>query len=70
MQRELTINISDETYNGLMDLVGKQNAGEFVEAILRPYILLACKSKTYKMLSPRLADSSQAERFKVEIVDN
>lgn len=69
MQKELTINLSDETYQGLMKLVGNQDASRFVEAILRPYVLLADKKKAFKINSPRLADPSQIDHFKVEIVN-
>jgi hypothetical protein len=68
MQNELTINLNDETYQGLMKLVGKRDASRFVEAVLRPYILLAEKKRTFKINSPRLADPTQIEQFKVEIV--
>ena len=36
MQKELTINLSDETYRGLIELVGEKNASQFVEAVLQP----------------------------------
>ena len=69
MQRELTVNLSDETYNGLLKLVGKRNASRFVEAVLRPYILLAGNGRSFKVSSPRLADPTEIEKFRVEIVN-
>ena len=69
MQKELTIELSDETYVGLMKLVGKRDASRFVEAVLRPYVLLAEKKQRFKIHSPRLADPSQIDHFKVEIVN-
>ena len=37
MQKELTISLSDETYQGLMNLVGEKNASQFIQSVLRPY---------------------------------
>lgn len=68
MQKELTISLSDETYQGLMKLVGEKNASQFIEAVLRPYILLAEENRTFKIHSPHLADPSQLDFFKVELV--
>ncbi len=70
MQKELTINISDETYQGLMQLVGEKNASQFIEAVLHPFILLASESRTFRIHSPRLADRSQIDRFKLEMVED
>jgi len=70
MQKELTISLSDETYQGLMNLVGEKNASQFIEAVLRPYILLAEENRTFKVLSPRLADRSQMDLLKVELVED
>ena len=37
MQRELTINLSDKTYERLMKLVGEKNASHCIETVLEPY---------------------------------
>ncbi len=78
MQKELTINISDETYRGLMNLVGENNANQFIESLLRSHIFKSEKdvielppldeNRTYRIFSPRLADQSQAELLEVEFV--
>lgn len=69
MQKERTISLSDETYQGLMKLVGEKNASQFVESVLRPYFLLAEENRTFKILSPRLADQSQAELLELEFIE-
>lgn len=69
MQKELTINISDETYQGLMNLVGEKNASQFIESVLRP-VILAEENRTFKILSPRLADQSQANLLELEFVED
>lgn len=50
MQRELTISLSDETYNSLMKLVGEQNASQFIELVLRPHISQI--TEEYEVLLP------------------
>ena len=80
MQKELTINISDETYTGLMNLVGKKNAGQFIESVLRPYLseseelfevtlpLNNGERKIY-LRSPHLKNPSDVYRFRVNLVE-
>lgn len=70
MQKELTISLSDETYQGLMNLVGEKNASQFIEAVLRPHVFLAEENRTFKILSPRLADRSQMDYLKVELIED
>ena len=69
MRNELKIKLSDETYAGLMNLVGEKNASQFVESVLRPYVLSAERRQAFKIHSPHLADPSQIDYFKVEIVE-
>lgn len=79
MQKELTINISDEIYQGLMKLAGEKNASRFIESLLRSVV---SESKEYKVeiplndgkrkvfiRSPRLAKSSGIEKLKMELVE-
>ena len=81
MQKELTINLSDETYQGLMKLVGEKNASQFIESVLRPHVSESNEEYEVKLplnngerkiyiLSPHLADPSDAETLKVELVEN
>lgn len=80
MQRELTISLSEETYNGLMNLVGEQNASQFIEAALHSCLKNAREEyavelprhdgkKVVRIHSPRVVDRSLAERLKVEIIE-
>ena len=79
MQKELTISLSDETYKGLMKLVGKKNASQFIEAVLRPHVIepkeeFVVKLPSYNgerkayIRSPHLANPSDAEFLKVVMV--
>ena len=75
MHREITISLSDETYQGLIKLVGKKNTSQFIESVLLPYIseseeiyevkvpLNNGKRKIY-LRSPRLKNPSDANKLR------
>lgn len=74
MQKELTINLSDETYQGLMKLVGEKNASQFIESVLRPHVSESNEEYEVKLplnngerkiyiRSPHLADAADADFF-------
>ena len=80
MHKELTINLSDETYTGLMNLVGEKDAGQFIESVLRPYlsesdevydvtIPLSNGERKIYLRSPRLKNPSDVDRFRVDLVE-
>lgn len=78
MQKELTIKLSEETYNGLIELVGAENASQFIEAALRPHIFgeeyevklpLNNGQKKIYLRSPHLVNRELADRLRVEIVE-
>jgi hypothetical protein len=80
MQKELTISLSDETYQGLIKLVGEKNASQFIEAVLRPHVSQTQEEYEVKLplnngerkiyiRSPRLVNPSDAEIFKVQPVE-
>ncbi len=80
MEKELTINLSEETYAGLMDLVGEANASEFIESVLRPYVSdsevefevklprIGGKKRIY-LRSPRLKNPEDYTRFRVTQIE-
>ena len=78
MQKELTIKLSEETYKGLIELVGAENASQFIEAALRPHIFgeeyevklpLNNGQKKIYLRSPHLVNRELADRLRVEIVE-
>ena len=80
MQKELTISLSDETYQGLMNLVGEKNASQFIEAVLRPHVSESKEEYEVKLpfnngerkvyiRSPRLVNPSVEEFLKVELIE-
>jgi len=74
MSKELTIDLDDELYTGLMKSVGEQNVSRFIESVVRSYFKTD-SSEIYdvelpvaaKIHSPRLADRSLADQFQMEM---
>ena len=80
MQRELTISLSEETYNGLMKLVGANNADQFIEAVLHSCLENPLEEYEVKLplnngrkivyiRSPRLANHSSVDELKIEMIE-
>jgi len=76
MSKELTINLDDELYAGLMKSVGEKNVSRFIESVMRSHLKNG-SSEIYdvelpaiaKIHSPRLADRRLANRFKMEMIE-
>jgi len=76
MSKELTINLDDELYAGLMKSVGEKNVSRFIESVMRSHLKNG-SSEIYdvelpaiaKIQSPRLADRTLANRFKMEMIE-
>ena len=81
MQKEVTISIDGELYSGLMKSVGKKNVSRFIESVVRSYLEndssqtydvklpILADNQTFKIHSPRLADRTLADRFKMEMFE-
>ncbi|MBA3691864.1 MAG: hypothetical protein H0X15_09795 [Acidobacteria bacterium] len=76
MSKKLIINLDDELYTGLMNSVGEKNVSRFIESLVRLHLKNG-SSEIYdvelpvaaKIHSPRLADRSLADRFKMEMIE-
>lgn len=52
MRKRLTITIDEVIYDGLYQLVGKQNISQFIESLLRPHVVLDNELEAaYKMMA-------------------
>ncbi len=76
MSKELTINLDDELYTGLIESVGEKNVSRFIESVVRSH-LEKDSAEIYdvkipaapKIHSPRLANRTLADRFKIGMVE-
>lgn len=39
MSKQLTINLGDDVYDGLKDLIGENDFSEFIESLIRPHVI-------------------------------
>ncbi len=39
MQKNLTITIDEQVYDGLHNVIGKQKISQFIETLVRPYVI-------------------------------
>jgi len=51
MQKKLTINIDEQVYNGLYAVVGKGAISQFIEDLLRPYVIQDELDAAYKLMA-------------------
>ncbi len=73
--------MDDDLYKGLMKSVGEKNVSRFIESVLRSHLKkdssetydvklpVIGKNQSFKIHSPRLADRTLADRFKMEIIE-
>lgn len=57
MQKKLTISIDEQVYNGLYAVVGKGAISQFIEDLLRPYVVEDQLDAAYK----RMAEDQERE---------
>ena len=84
MSKELTINLDDELYTGLMKSVGEQNVSRFIESVLRSHLKnrfskeapVICDvelplnggKRKVYLRSPRLKNPSQFQELEMEMI--
>lgn len=57
MQKKLTISIDEQVYNGLYTVVGNGSISQFIEDLLRPYVIQDELDAAYK----RMAEDQERE---------
>ncbi|MDM8518008.1 hypothetical protein QUF76_17560 [Desulfobacterales bacterium HSG16] len=51
MQKKLTLTISEEVYEGLRTVIGPRKISQFIEKIVRPYVLKKDLYMAYKEMA-------------------
>jgi len=51
MRKKLTITIDDKVYEGLHEVIGSRNISQFIESLVRPYVLGKDLEAAYKMMA-------------------
>jgi predicted CopG family antitoxin len=48
MNRQITISVTDEVYQGLQTVAGDRTIGELIEELVRPAIIESCLEASYR----------------------
>ena len=51
MHRKLTISIDEEIYEGLYNVVGRRRISQFIENLVRPYVIRPELEAAYKQMA-------------------
>ncbi len=60
MEKELTITISEDVYQGLYKRVGPQHISQFIEDVLRSYVVDADLEAGYRQMAEDTAQEAEA----------
>lgn len=60
MHRRMTITLDEEVYEGLYRTVGKRRMSQFIEDLLRPYVLGSSLEEGYKAMASDKAREDEA----------
>jgi hypothetical protein len=66
MQKKLTITINQEVYDGLHNVIGPRKISQFIESLVRPYVIGKELDAAYK----RMAQDEAREVEALEWVEN
>ncbi|NOZ71629.1 MAG: addiction module antitoxin [Chloroflexi bacterium] len=51
MQKKLTIIIDEKVYEGLYSVIGKKNISQFIEELVRPYVVQPDLEAAYRLMA-------------------
>lgn len=60
MQKKLTITVDEHVYEGLHSVVGRRRISQFIESLVRPYVLGGDLEVAYKQMAQEEAREAEA----------
>ena len=60
MQKKLTITVDQRVYDGLHSVVGRRRISQFIESLVRPYVLGRDLEVAYQQMAQEEAREAQA----------
>ena len=51
MQKKLTITLDEQVYDGLHTVIGRRNISQFIESLVRPYVIGAELEAAYQQMA-------------------
>ena len=63
MQKKLTLTIDERVYDGLHRRIGRGSISQFIEALVRPYVIDADLDAAYREMAADQAREAEAEEW-------
>ena len=63
MHRKMTITVDEKVYEGLYRTVGKRRISQFIEDLVRPYVLDSSLDEGYKAMAADKAREAEAQEW-------
>ncbi|MBX7235580.1 MAG: hypothetical protein K1X65_14435 [Caldilineales bacterium] len=63
MQKKLTLTIDEGVYDGLHRRIGRGSISQFIEALVRPYVIDADLDAAYREMAADQAREAEAEEW-------
>jgi predicted CopG family antitoxin len=60
MHKKLTITLDEQVYKGLYKVIGRQNISQFIETIVRPYVIGMDMEAAYREMAQDEAREAEA----------
>ena len=60
MQKKLTITVDERVYNGLHTVIGRRRISQFIESLVRPYVLGKDLEAAYRQMAQDEAREAEA----------
>jgi hypothetical protein len=60
MQKKLTITLNERVYNGLHAVVGRRRISQFIESLVRPYVVTKDLEVAYQQMAQDEAREAEA----------
>ncbi|MEA2164951.1 MAG: hypothetical protein QOK37_3078 [Thermoanaerobaculia bacterium] len=63
MSRKLTISVDERVYEGLQQVIGPEHISQFIEDLVRPHIIHADLTESYRLMAADEARESEAHEW-------
>jgi hypothetical protein len=60
MQKKLTITVDERVYDGLHNVIGRRRISQFIESLVRPYVLRKDLEAAYRQMAQDEAREAEA----------
>ena len=68
MQKNLTIPVDEQVYEGLHRVIGRSHISQFIEGVVRPHVLSVELEAAYREMAPAEAQEQEAQEWAETII--